>query len=51
MLSAAVVRSFKGEAIVDDGGKNDCRDDDLQCVDEASFHVVVWVVGWPGRPG
>ena len=51
MLGAAVLGGFKGQAVVDDGGKDDCRDDDLQCVDKAVFHAVVWVVGWPSRLG
>lgn len=45
VLSASVMSSFKGEAIVDDGGEEKGRDQELQDPKEAIFHVVVWVFG------
>lgn len=42
---------FKGEAVVNDEGKDCCRNEQLQRAVEGVFHVVVWVVGWPSRLG
>lgn len=50
-LGPAVLSGLKGQAIVNDGGKNKGRDQKLQDPIDVIFHGVVWVVGWPGRPG
>lgn len=41
----------EGEAVVNDDAKDCCRKDEQQQVVDVVFHAVVWVVGWPGRPG
>ena len=46
-----MVGGFKGEAVVNDGGEQGCRDEELQRVKCSFFHAVVWVVGWPSRLG
>jgi len=50
-LSAAVMCGLHGQTIVKDGSKDGDRNQELQDAVEAEFHGVVWVVGWPGRPG
>ena len=51
MLSAAVVGGFKGEAVVNNEGKDRCRNQELQGAVNGVFHALVWVVGWPSRLG
>ena len=51
MLSAAVVSGFECQSVVNDDAEDCCRQDKQQQVVNGVFHGVVWVVGWPGRPG
>lgn len=51
VLGAAVMSGFKGDAVVNDGAKDERRNQELQDSVNAVFHGVVWVVGWPDRSG
>lgn len=51
VLGAAVVSGFECDAVVDDGAKDERRNQELQDSVNAIFHGVVWVVGWPDRSG
>lgn len=41
-LSTAVMSGFKGQAIVNDEGKDRCRDKEGQRVADGVFHGLVW---------
>lgn len=51
LLSAAVMSGAKGEAIVNDGGEDQNRNGEGNGSEDAVFHGVVWVVGYPDRSG
>lgn len=41
-LSTAVMSGFEGQAIVNDEGKDRCRDKEGQRVADSVFHGLVW---------
>ena len=51
LLCAAVLCGLKCQTIVNDGGKDQNRNGEGNGSEDAVFHGVVWVVGYPDRSG